>query len=325
MTGSSVTVGEVHTGLLHHSTAVSGTKAAQLLDVVPGVRVARSDRPISHVTSPSVLTGVDCLLPTVSGARVHAVGTVASRASLIGGRILQSAAYATVCRGPDDRRLPWSHYLAHPGEVQTLTKMNADQVAHGFLDHAPAAGYIDLDAIGRRTLNAVQDRPGLDHQSAFRVGRTRVRFVIRPATGTPATGAAAGARFTIRGDSVRTLRLTGAAAPIAAQIEFCEDLARHDWLLSALLSLVERSRIGTDSRSVVIDRLTPALDHLLHLWMPAARTDAALAEVWRALEVRPGLSRQWQVNVDRIRDQVALGLLERLGTGSEGVGTAHGE
>jgi hypothetical protein len=199
--------------------------------------------------------------------------------------------------------------------------MNTDQVALGFLDHAGGvSSYIDLDAIGRRTLNAVQDRPGLDHRSAFRFGRTRVRFVIHAATGD-----ATGANFTIRGDSVRTLQLTGAAAPLAAQIEFCEDLARHDWLLSALLSLVERSRIGTDSRSVVIDRLTPALDHLLHLWMPAARTDAALAELWRALEVRPGLSRQWQVNVDRIRDQVALGLLERLRSGSEGVGTAHGE
>ena len=315
MTGTSVTVGEVHTGLLHHSTAVSAAKAAQLLDVVPGIRASRSDRPISHVTSPSVLTGVDCLVPTATGARVHAVGTVTSRASLTGGHILQSAAYATVRRGPDDRRLPWSHYLAHPGEVQTLTKMNTDQVARGFLDHAPSAEYIDLDAIGRRTLNAVQDRPGLDHRPAFRFGRTRVRFVIQTTSEAPALN------FTIRGDSVRTLRLTGAAAPIAAQIELCEDLARHDWLLSALLSMVERSRIGTEPRSVVIDRLRPALDHLLHLWMPAARTDAALADVWRALEVRPGLSRQWQVNVDRIRDQVALGLLERLGTRPE---EAHG-
>jgi hypothetical protein len=52
------------------------------------------------------------------------------------------------------------------------------------------------------------------------------------------------------------------------------------------------------------------LEHFVHLWMPAARVKDDLIHIWQALEHRPGLSRQWQATVNRVRDQVALAALE---------------
>jgi hypothetical protein len=55
--------------------------------------------------------------------------------------------------------------------------------------------------------------------------------------------------------------------------------------------------------------------------MPGARGSETSAGLWERLERRPGLSRQWQMSVDRIRDQIALttiGLLEAELGGSGG-------
>jgi hypothetical protein len=312
LTVNSVTVGEVHTGLLHHSSGVSASVAQTLVDVVLGERVTRSERPISHVASPPTLTGVDCHLPSANGARVHGVGTVRAWSSITGGHILQAVACTTVHRGGSDRRLPWSYYLARPGQLHTLNRVRMEQVTTGFLDTPARPGQLDLHAIARRFVDVIQDRPGLDRRAALRASRTHVRFAI-PSGATDADPSMVVALTIVNGNE-RTLRVTGLTHDqIPAAIDFCADLARHDWLLTTLLTVVERSRIGTVARPALIERLTPALDHLLHLWMPGAHTDEALADLWRALEGRPGFSRQWQVNVDRIRDQIALGLLEKLG------------
>jgi hypothetical protein len=124
--------------------------------------------------------------------------------------------------------------------------------------------------------------------------------------------------FGISDDKARTVRLPYRDLDVAAQAALCEDLALHDWLLTTLLSLIERSRIGSGSRSEIVRRLQPAVDYLLHLWMPAARIDQALADVWHCVEQSPGFSRQWQINVDRVRDQLALGTMEMLGTRTQG-------
>lgn len=323
MTKNFVTVGEIHTGLLHQSFAVSPAAAAQLLRMVHGERIARSDRPISHVSSPPTLTGVDCLLPTDNGARVHGVGTVRSQSSITGGHIVQGTAYATVHRGASDRRQPWSHYLARPGTVETLTKVNVDAVIGGFLRNYSTADQLDLEAIGRRAVDTVQQAKDLDHRSAVRLPRTRFRFVVSVA-GPQTQPTSPTITFSLVDDVTRTVQLDGGSATLDAQIELIGDVARHDWLLTAVLLVLERSRIGNDSRPLVLERLKPALDHLLHLWMPAARTDAALNEVWRALEERPGFSRQWQVNVGRIRDQVTLGWLDSQGARPEEKVSAYG-
>lgn len=310
-TGSLVAMGEVHTGLLHHSTAVSPAQATRLLQLVPGERVRRSERPIAHALSPELLTGVDCLLPTASGMKVRAVGTAVSRAGITGGHVVQGSAYTRVTRGEAVRRLPWSHYLALPGVVETIGKADGTHLADGFLNGRPPAGHLDLGAIGQRVLDSVQhNKDHLDHRTAFRTSRTRLRWVLLPAGRQPSI------TFAIDDETTRTVRLTAHdAVDVAAHVELCEDLALHDWLLTTLLALIERSRIGSGSRLAVVQRLRPAIDFLLHLWMPAARIHPTLAELWHSLDTRPGLSRQWQVNVDRVRDQLALGAIERLSGG----------
>jgi hypothetical protein len=311
-TGNLVTMGEVHTGLLHHSSAVSAAMAARLLDVVLGERVRRSDRPISYVLSPSWPTGVDCLLPA-AGAKIRGVGTVVSRAAITGGHVLQGSAFVQVRRSQQARRLPWSHYLARPGIVETLGKADGRHIATGFLEGKSSTEHLDLGAVSRRAVDAVQDRLDLDHRAAFRTARTKLRWVVGPADVDQRSVV-----FGVLNETIRTVRLPSQGLDVTAVAELCEDLALHDWLLTTLLSLIERSRVGSGSRAETIDRLQPAIDFLLHLWMPAARTDEALLDVWKGVEQRPGFSRQWQVNVDRVRDQLALGTMEKLGVRSSG-------
>ncbi len=52
--------------------------------------------------------------------------------------------------------------------------------------------------------------------------------------------------------------------------------------------------------------LRPAVDHLLHLWMPRAHVDRSLGHLWDELEQEPGFTRQWRSLVQRIRDQLAV-------------------
>jgi hypothetical protein len=93
---------------------------------------------------------------------------------------------------------------------------------------------------------------------------------------------------------------------VSAIVDLCEDLALHDWLLTALLSIIEQSQIGVEQPAQSVLRLRPAVDHLLHLWMPAARLRGVPVLAWDALESRPGLSRQWDASVRRVRDQMAM-------------------
>jgi hypothetical protein len=307
--GRLVAMGEVNTGLLQHSIAVSTATASKLLDLIPGERVRRSERPIAHVRSPELLVGIDCPLPESSGAKVRAVGTAVSRAAITGGHVLQGSAYVRVVRSQGERREAWSHYLSLPGVVETIGRIDGQRLADGFL-RGPSEGQLDLGAIGRWAMDLVQDQTLIDHRSAFRSKRTRLRWVI-----TTAGTAGPSATFSVKNDITRTIRLALDDSDIQPQIELCEDLALHDWLLTTLLSLIDRSRIGSGRRTEVVDRLRPAIDFLLPLWMPGARTDQTLAQLWQALDHRPGLSRQWQVNVDRVRDQLSLGIIERLGGG----------
>src|SRR5262245_49860006 len=97
--------GEVRTCLLPSFQALDGRAAAQLLRLRADELVRVSERPNLYALSPDVLTGVDCRLPTSNGAKVRAVGTVAARAALTEGRVLQATAYFSApATGPDVRR-----------------------------------------------------------------------------------------------------------------------------------------------------------------------------------------------------------------------------
>ena len=104
---------------------------------------------------------------------------------------------------------------------------------------------------------------------------------------------------------------TGASDP-RALADFCADLARHDWLLSALVDLVDRAMARRRPAGELIGLLRPGIDHLVHAWMPAAHVDKALAGIWREFDLRSGFSQQWQKTVERIRDQLSVGIMEAL-------------
>jgi hypothetical protein len=299
---TTIVLGEVHTGLLQTSTSLPPSVCGRLLSLVRSEQVRQFERPIAHAVSPDLITGVDCRLPTRSETKVRAVGTVVSSAAITGGRVVQSAAMVRVSPAPVARRQPWSHYLARPGRLEMIGSAKPADIVGGFIGSKVNTVNLDLSALSARRLDEVQTSAPLDRKPPFRAGRTRLRWaatiVAEPGPRAP--------EFTVELDQLRTLRLSCTAEEVPAVSEFCLDLALHDWLLTTLVHLMARSRIGAEPSAQVVGRLRPAVDHLLHLWMPAARaTDAGLG-LWEIVERRPGLSRQWGACVDRIRDQMAL-------------------
>jgi hypothetical protein len=303
-----VLLGEVHSGLLQTSTALPSSFCEQVLGLLHGERVRRFERPIAHVVSPELLTGVDCWLAAPSSAKVRGVGTVSCHASITGGHVLQASASVRVAAG-GGRRLPWSHYLARPGHLELVGKIAPARLAEAFVAPKPDNGTLNLGAVSTRVVDLVQASPKLDRKPPMRAARTRLRWAAMASE----SGAPDRLRFGVEQGKLRTMLLTVDRARLPMVAEFCEDLALHDWLLTTLLHAIEVSRIGLDSRVRTANRLRPVVDHLLHLWMPAARIERSACELWSSLERRPGLSRQWQAGVDRIRDQIAMSTVMALG------------
>jgi hypothetical protein len=296
-------LGEVSSGLLRNSTSVPRDVATDILRLRPGEPVRWSMRPIAYAASPDLLTGVDCRLATRSDSAVRGIGTVTSHAVLTGGRVLQGSAHTVLDRSATDRRLPWSHYLSRPGVVELVGRVADADLATGFAAPVHAPGCLDLASVARRTMNSVQDSPGLDGRPPLRTARTRLRWVA-----IPGEVADLEVSLSIDREELRTLVVRVPGAPeLGTVVALCEDIALHDWLLTALLEQIERSQIGTGTPVQVFRRLKPAIDELLHLWMPAARVDPSLERVWDSLERRPGFSRQWRASVDRVRDQLTVG------------------
>jgi hypothetical protein len=296
--------GEVRTGLLQHSESLPARAVAELLRLRPDERVRISERPGGYAVSPEVLTGVDCRLPAAGGGRTRVVGTVAARAVVTEGRMLQATAGIVVAGSGTDVRRPWSHYLARPGVVEPLGKLPERAVADGLLTGRARPGELDLGAVAERLLARVARHRALDQRAPFKSRRTRLRWVASRALDGEGPSLDS---FTLAEDGLRTveLRLPARVSPAAAAA-LCEDLALHDWLLTTLVRMVERSRLGSADAPEAVLSLRPAVDHLLHLWMPTAHVDRTLAPLWDVLEREPGFTRQWQTLVQRIRDQLAL-------------------
>jgi len=315
-----LTVGTVRTGLLRHSSAVSQELATRLLRLVPSEHVARSERPRAYAVSPELLTGVDCLLPSRNGSRVRGVGTLASRATITGGRVLQASAHTTVVRAERSYRQPWSHYLARPGVVEAIGRLNVKDVADGFTTDDRGFRGIETTIIADRAMDLVQASPLLDGKRPFAALRTTLHWAFEtPAPEGPAESGRLA--FVIVNDELRTLRLTATAAPLETVLDFCEDLALHDWLLSTLLTLIDRAGFGQDDWTRVTSRVRPTVDHLLHLWWPGARVPEGFMPFWDSLDKSLGFRQQWEMSVNRIRDQLALGtlltMLSSLESGTE--------
>ena len=298
--------GEIRTCLLPARQALDIRSAAQLLGLRADERVLLSERPGLYARSPETLTGVDCPLPSANGARIRAVGTVTAHAALTEGRVLQTSAH---CRlpgtGPDQRR-PWGEYLVRPGVVEPLGKLPHEAVAQGVLG-GPRHGDLDVGLIADGLLTRVLRHPLLDQRPPFRSRPTRLRWAALPAA--PGEGPSL-ERFTLAEDELRTVRLRVPEGTSGAELAaLCDDLALHDWLLTTVVRMLDGLRLGAGAAhdaGAVVRTLRPAVDHLLHLWMPGARVGLELAALWDPLEERPGFTRQWQALVQRIRDQLTL-------------------
>ncbi|MFI1508941.1 SCO2521 family protein [Streptomyces sp. NPDC020597] len=301
--GPVLVCGEVRTCLLPTRHAVDERTAVRLLRLRADERVRVSRHPNRHALSPDVLTGVDCRLPTATGVRSRAVGTVAARAALTEGRILQSTAYFCAPAAGPDRRRPWGYYLVRPGWLVPVGPLPEQQVAEGFLAEIRPDG-LDVGSIAESLLARISRQHRiLDHDSPLTTTDTSLRWTAAAAE----DGEEASLLFTMVDDSLRTvaLRLPRGAAP-AAVAGLCEDLALHDWLLTTVANKLDGLRVGSGDDRTVLRVLRPLVDHLLHLWMPRARVDRTLHGAWQELERNPGHSRQWNTLTQRIRDQLAL-------------------
>jgi hypothetical protein len=301
-----LTIGEVHTGFLLTSTAVPVDTAMELLAIVPGGSVRTRQRPIRYAWSPEVLTGVDCAAPLAEGREVRIVGTPATRLALTDGRIIQAGTHATLRQDSTGRRRPWSHYLAQPGVLELLGKASDESLATGFLCGPATATALDLGAVNVRTLATIQRSERLDRNPPFRSRRTRLRWSAETSDGEQEIF------FTLGADGLRTVRLRSREPNPQALADFCADLALHDWLLSTLLDIVDRAVARSRPTAELISMLRPGIDHLVHAWMPAAHVSTTLSRIWQELDLRSGFSLQWQKTVERIRDQLSVGLVEAL-------------
>ncbi|MFJ4279244.1 SCO2521 family protein [Streptomyces massasporeus] len=286
--------GEVRTSLLQSLAALDSRAAAQLLRLRDDESVHVSERPNLYVRSREVLTGVDCRLPTSDGAKVRAVGTVAARAGLVEGRVLQTSAYfCAPDEGPEARR-PWGLYLVRPGVLEPFGRLPGESVATGVL-RGPGRGELDLGMIAEQLRDQLVCHALLDRRVPFKARLSKLRWAALRAE----DGEAASLEcFTLARDGLRTVELRlpeGASAVAAAGL--CEDLALHDWLLTTVIRMLERGDPPAVHAVAV---------HLLHLWLPRARVDRSLVHLWDALEEHPGFTRQWHNLAQRVRDRLAI-------------------
>lgn len=300
-------VGEVHTGLLRGRGPMSASDAALLVDLVAGEPVLRLDRPRAYVRSPDRPVGVDCPLgAAASSRRVRGIGTVLQRAAVAGGHIVQGTAWATLIPAAGSAREPWSYYLACPGVIEAVGRVRPAELADAFAAPVRDPAALDLGEIAGRASDVVQSAVPADTRprERLRLPRTRLRFVIeRSDTARPP-------RLTVHDEQLRVLRMTMPAGDEALQlVAFGEDLALHDWLLTSVSGLVERAGIGILPFDESLRRLRPAVQHLLHLWLPGRRNDVT-RELWAQVEQRDALGDQWKLTRDRIRDLVALAAVE---------------
>ncbi|MFE5815414.1 SCO2521 family protein [Streptomyces sp. NPDC056479] len=295
--------GEVRTCLLPSHQPLDARAAAQLLRLRADEPVRVSERPSMYARSPEILTGVDCRLPASNGSKVRGVGTVAARAALTEGRLLQSTAYFSLpAAGPDVRR-PWGQYLVRPGLVEPFGKLPQQATAEGVLRGA-RRGELDLGMIAEGLLAGLRRHALLDRRVPFKSSPTRLRWVARR----EADGERASlVNFTVAEGGLRTVEIRlPEHIPAASAAGICEDLALHDWLLTTVQHMLDNSRLGATDGPSVVEILHPVVVHLLHLWMPRAHVDPALGHLWDVLEDKPGFSRQWENLSRRIRDRLAL-------------------
>ncbi|WP_433361598.1 SCO2521 family protein [Actinoplanes sp. CA-142083] len=299
-------VGEVDTGLLRGRDPSSSDDGRRLVELVAGERVLVATRPRSYVRSPERPVGVDCAL---AAGHARGIGTALQRAAITDNEVVQGSAYASIVPADHTARRPWSHYLARPGRIEAIGKPRWDALAGDLVSPERAPAVLDLGAVAQRATNEVQSAARGGAEDSFRAARSRLRWVARVSDDDAPLSAV---HFEVHDRRLRLLTFTTGRLDAGRVAAACEDVALHDWLLSTLIESVRKSAIGLLPRGDTLRRLGPAIDRLLHLWMPAARADELTETMWTVLERRAGFSRQWTALATRVRDQFSVMLAESL-------------
>ncbi|MFG1797401.1 SCO2521 family protein [Nocardia sp. NPDC049149] len=311
-----IALGEVRTCLVPASATLHRAEASELLALIPGRRVLWRQRPGTLAVSPASPVGVDCELVLPDAAPARVVGTVAGRAVVTGGRVLQSSVRTQVIRAAERRRQTWSHYLSRVGVTEVISKIGdrteaCDALADGYLDGKPSSDTLDLASISERLLARLRADPKLDQQAPLQAATTRLRWAAK-------IGGAAGPKLRLRLDdeSVRSAWIiVRTEKDLEAAQRFCEDLAVHDWLLTVGDAAIEEADRFPASSREQLEILAAVLEHLGHLWMPGAHTPADLRGLWKDLQSDPGFSRQWTALMGQVRDRLRVAQWDHLARG----------
>src|SRR5512142_540976 len=172
-------MGEIRTCPLRNSTTLALPLVVQLLELIPGRVPLWTERPLTRVVSSDLVTGVDCQLAALPRTKARGIGTVACRAMVTGGTVLQSSALTRLVPANTDRRLAWPHYAARTMTVEVIGKATPQALGDGFLANERSDTVLDLGAISTRIINLVQRSQHLDHKVSLRARPTRVRWVAR--------------------------------------------------------------------------------------------------------------------------------------------------
>ncbi|RJQ76680.1 hypothetical protein D5S17_17615 [Pseudonocardiaceae bacterium YIM PH 21723] len=296
-----VIIGEVRTSLLHTSLPLPGAAAADLLALRPGTQVRATSRPINRTLSPDTVTGVDCSLPSEPRTRSRGIGTVVTRAIVVGGMVAQASSRAELEWTDYRERKPWKYYSRRPGVIEVSGPVTTDQVLAGFQMPSRQPETLDLGSISQRMINHVQDRPQLDNLTALRTRPTSMRW-----TAVGVEDAVPAVRLHIEDATMRTVRVTVPPHLLEEAVGFCEDLALHDWLYTTLGHVIAQAERDMARDADPMKGLRAGLSLLVRLWMPGAHVSPELRPLWQGLEAVPGFSEPWQRQVDWIRDQVFM-------------------
>ncbi|MBV8539196.1 MAG: hypothetical protein JO266_00395 [Acidobacteria bacterium] len=300
-------LGEIRTCLLNNSGPLPRVAVIELLGLKPGQQVLIASRPISRSVSPDLVVGVDCKLATEPSTKARGIGTVASHAVVTGGLILQASAQTRLVRSETSHRRAWSHYVGRHGVIEVISKADTAQLALGHRSGAAVGTELDLGAISEHLLGVVQMRPQLNYQACIRSRPTRMRW-----SATAGDQDELAVKLHVDSDVLRTVEVTMPVGQLSFAEQFCEDLALHDWLITTLGNVIEQAdrdaAVGVDPIKI----FTPVAERLVHLWMPGAHVNPVMRPLWDTLERRPGFSLQWNTQVARIRDKIALRTLEAL-------------
>jgi hypothetical protein len=171
-------------------------------------------------------------------------------------------------------------------------------LAEGFLKARTGPAVLDLGGAGGQVIDMVHSRPDLHDKHVRLLTQPltlRWTALVRHDAGQPSMDFL---RF--HDGRVHISAVTG-AEHVAGLVRFCEDVALHQWLLSTITDVLRGAASGDD-----LDDLGPALEYLGHLWSPGESGDDDLAYLWQSIEERYHLTRGWQNQLGRVRDQVLL-------------------